>query len=301
MRTITSGLLLAALLLSSGVPVSAGPNSPGTIGVSLLTRKHEFYTFLENGLRKAARAKGYSLIVKAGEYDTDTQLVQVRHFIAKKVQAIVLTPCDSRRIGNAIAEANAASIPVFTVDIANLSNRGSVVAHIASDNIDGGRKAAALMIRALRDSGTVVIINHPNVTSVMDRVAGFRAVMSGHPRIRIIAEIPAWGLRDRAMSIMEDILVKIADVDGVFAINDNSALGALDAIDAAGKKTELIGYDAIPEVRKAINQGKIFGAVIQYPEEIGASTIETIAAYFDGKKVPPEVIVPVGVLTRDGK
>ena len=70
--------------------------------------------------------------------------------------------------------------------------------------------------------------------------------MREHPRIRIIAEIPAWGLRDRAMSIMEDILVKIPDVGGVFAINDNSALGVLDAVEAAGKKTVIIGYDAIP-------------------------------------------------------
>jgi ribose transport system substrate-binding protein len=301
MRTIAARLFVATVLLASGGTILAGSNPSRTIGVSLLTQKHEFYNYLENGLRMTARSKGFSLIVKAGEYDTDTQLVQVRQFIAKKVQAIVLTPCDSREIGNVIAEANAASIPVFTVDIANLSPRGSVVAHIASDNIDGGRKAAALMIKALSDSGKVVIINHPNVTSVMDRVAGFREVMSSHPRIRIIAEIPAWGLRDRAMSIMEDILVKIADVNGVFAINDNSALGALDAIDAAGKKTVLISYDAIPEVRKAIGQGKIYGAVIQYPEKIGAITIETIAAYFDGKKVPPAVIVPVGVLTRDSK
>jgi ribose transport system substrate-binding protein len=135
----------------------------------------------------------------------------------------------------------------------------------------------------------------------MLREAGFREVMREHPRIRIIAEIPAWGLRDRAMSIMEDILVKIPDVGGVFAINDNSALGALDAIEAAGKKTVIIGYDAIPEVRKAIDKGTIYGAVIQYPEKIGSMTIETIAAFFLAHKSLPAVIVPVGVLTRESK
>jgi ribose transport system substrate-binding protein len=272
-----------------------------TIGISLLTRKHEFYNYLENGLRKEAAAQNISLIVEAGEYDTVKQDSQVRFFIARKVDAIVLTPCDSRAVGSSIAAANKAGIPVFTVDIANISPLSHVVAHIASDNLDGGRKAAALMVEALKDSGKVVIINHPNVTSVMDRVAGFREVIGAHPRIKILAEIPSWGLRDRAFSIMEDILLKIPDVNGVFAINDNSALGAFDAIKAANKKVVIIGYDAIPEVRKAIDQGTIYGAVIQHPEKIGSITIRTIESYFSGVKVSPMVTVPVGIRTHDAE
>jgi ABC-type sugar transport system substrate-binding protein len=100
---------------------------------------------------------------------------------------------------------------------------------------------------------------------------------------------------------MEDILLKIPDVNGVFAINDNSALGVLDAVSAAGKKVTIIGYDAIPEVRKAIDQGKIYGAIIQTPEKIGAITIETIASHLAGKKVPATVNVPVGIRTRGRK
>jgi len=294
-QTVSAALILAFLAGAACARTSK------TIGVSLLTRKHEFFTILENGLRRAAKVMSYRLIVDAGEYDITKQQEQIRSFIARKVDAIVVTPCDSRAIGDAIAEANTRGIPVFTVDIANSSDKGRVIAHIASDNVNGGRKAAALMVSALQDSGTVVIINHPNVTSVMDRVAGFREVMREHPRIRIIAEIPAWGLRDRAMSIMEDILVKVPDIGGVFAINDNSALGTLDAIEAAGKKTIIIGYDAIPEVRKAIDKGTIYGAVIQYPEKIGSMTIETIAVYFLAHKSLPAVIVPVGVLTRGNK
>lgn len=297
-QTVGAALILAFF---TGVAAPVWARTSRTIGVSLLTRKHEFFNILENGLRKAAKAKGYQLIVEAGEYDISNQQKQIRTFISRNVDAIVLTPCDSRAIGSAIAEANTAGIPVFTVDIANSSAQGRVVSHIASDNIDGGRKAAALMISALHDSGTVVIINHPNVTSVMDRVAGFRDVMREHPRIKIIAEIPAWGLRDRAMSIMEDILVKVPVIGGVFAINDNSALGALDAIESAGKKTVIVGYDAIPEVRKAIDKGTIYGAVIQYPEKIGSMTIETVAAFFLAHQTMPSAIVPVGVLTRGSR
>jgi len=297
--TVSAALCIAVFIVLTS-PFSALPDST-TIAVSLLTRKHEFYQYLENGLRAEARAKSFSIAVEAGEYDLAKQQKQIASFIAKKVDAIVITPCDSRGIGSSIALANRAGIPVFTVDIASISAQGKVVSHIASDNTDGGRKAAALMAEAIGDSGTMVIINHPNVTSVMDRVAGFRERIRDFPRIQILAEIPSWGMRDRAMSIMEDLLLKIPDVNGVFAINDNSALGVLDAVSAAGKKVTIIGYDAIPEVRKAIDQGKIFGAVIQYPEKIGAITIETIASHLVGRKVPATVNVPVGIRTRGRK
>ena len=168
MRCGRTGITIIILTFSLGASAPVGAQTAKIIGVSLLTRKHEFFNFLENGLRRAANFKGYQLIVEAGEYDIGKQQEQIRSFIARKVDAIVVTPCDSRAIGDVIAEANAAAIPVFTVNIANTSNRGRVVAHIASDNIDGGRKAAALMADALRDSGTVVIINHPNVTSVIN-------------------------------------------------------------------------------------------------------------------------------------
>jgi ribose transport system substrate-binding protein len=181
-----------AVFSVSTIAFSSPPGS-ATIAVSLLTQKHEFYQYLENGLRAEARAKSIALVIEAGEYDLVKQQKQIQSFIAKKVDAIVITPCDSRGIGNSIALANGAGIPVFTVDIASISAKGAVVAHIASDNADGGRKAAILMAEALGDSGTVVIINHPNVTSVMDRAAGFREGLRDFPRIRIIAEIPSWG------------------------------------------------------------------------------------------------------------
>jgi ribose transport system substrate-binding protein len=291
--------LLISSIVVLGVSFPCWSGVAKVIGVSLLTRQHQFFTYLEDGLRTESEKKGYELQVKAGEYDMEKQAAQIAEFIEKKVDAMVLAPCDSRSVGNPIALANKANIPVFTVDIANISPVGKVLSHIASDNLEGGRKAAALMADALQGTGKIVIINHPNITSVMDRITGFREAMRAYPGIGIIAEIPAWGLRDRAMSIMEDVLMNIPDVNGVFAINDNSALGAMDAIEAAGKKVIIVSYDAIPEVQKDIDQGKIFGAVIQYPEKIGAITIKTIADYFAGRKIPPVVLVPVGVRTKN--
>jgi ribose transport system substrate-binding protein len=97
------------------------------------------------------------------------------------------------------------------------------------------------------------------------------------------------------------MLLKVPDVQGVFGINDDSALGALAAVEAAGMKVTIVGYDATPEAKKAIADGKLYGDAIQYPAKIGELAIRTIADYFAGKTVPSVVPVPVGSWTKENK
>ncbi len=294
-------LLVAALFAGTALAATK------TIGVTLLTREHQFYRDLEAGMREAARQLGFELIIVSGEFDLARQAAQIEDFISRKVDAIVVCPVDSRGIGSSIVEANKAGIPVFTADIANLSGQGKVVSHIASDNVEGGRQAARLMVEALQKAGKkeakIVIINHPGITSVLDRVKGFREVMAQYPQYRILADVPGWGQRDKAMAVMEDILVRLPDVDGVFGINDDSALGALAAIEAAGKAGQIIivGYDATPEAKAAVEAGKIYGDAIQYPDKIGRLTIETIGRYFRGEQVPEVIPVEVGQYKKGSK
>jgi ribose transport system substrate-binding protein len=286
-------------MLFCSVLAGVAPAAQRVIGVSLLTREHQFYRELESGLQSEADKRGFKLLITSGDYDPVKQAVQLQEFIAAKVDAILFAPCDSKSMGASIVEANKSKIPVFTVDIANLSPIGKVVSHFASDNKEGGRQAALLMAKALGGAGTVVIINHPGITSVLDRVSGFKEVMAKYPGIQIIADVPAWGQRDRAMAIMEDILLKLPDINGVFSINDECTLGALAATEAAGKKVIIVGYDATPEVKKAIAGGKIYGDAIQYPAKIGVLAIQTIGGFFSGKSVPALVPVQVGTWTKE--
>ncbi|MCU0609899.1 MAG: substrate-binding domain-containing protein, partial [Chitinispirillaceae bacterium] len=227
-------------------------STPRVIGVSLLSIQNEFYRTLDSGLQQEAAKRGYRLLLTSAEYNPATQTEQIRDFIHKKVDAILVAACDSKAIGEPIELANKANIPVFTVDIANTSSRGEVVSHITSDNKEGGRQCAQLMAKGLGGRGTVVIINHPGVTSVLDRVAGFREAMAKYPDIQIISDVPAWGQRDLATAIMEDILLKIPEVNGVFCINDDCAMGVLAATVSTKNKIIIVGYDATPEAKKAI-------------------------------------------------
>ena len=289
---------------SSPAPSDASSAASGakTIGVSIQNREAQFYEDMEAGMKSEAAKYGYTVVVVDASRDNTKQQSQVEDFISKKVAAIVLTPYDSQAIGSAIVEANDANVPVFTADIANGSKQGKVVAHIASDNVQGGAQAAKLLCAALGSAGgSVAIIDEPEVTSVQDRVKGFKAGLAATcPSVKGVADIDGGGERAKANSSMEDILQSHKDLRGVFGINDDSALGASRAVDAAGDKGKIfvVGYDATPEARTAIKSGDMYGDAIQHPDQIGAKTIDAIHLYFTGATPAARISVPVGTFTK---
>jgi ribose transport system substrate-binding protein len=280
-----------------GKSAAAGP----IIGVSLLTRTHPFYQDLEAGLRAASAERGYQLIVQAGEFDVAKQKDQIEDFLVRKVAAIIVCPCDSKSIGTSIEAANRAGVPVFTADIAVLAPGVKVVCHVASDNEAGGRLAAQAVSQAIGERGKVAIIDHPEVESVIQRVRGFEEEMAKTPSLRIVAKLSGRGMKDVAFRTAEDILQAHPDLDVIFGINDDTALGALAAVEKAGKagRVRIIGFDAVPEARAAIGEGKIYADVIQQPQTIGRKTIEAIAAYMSGQQVPPTVLIPCALYGQD--
>lgn len=292
-------VFLAAFIGSCGRSGKQIPAHTRTIGVSLLTRGHMFYRDLEEGLNREAAKDNYELVVSAGEFDLGKQVSQVEDFIARRVDAIVVCPVDSKGIGPAIKKANDAKIPVFTADIA--AEEGSVVCHIASNNIAGGRLAGEFMAARLHGKGSIAIINQPVVTSVLDRVQGFKEALAHHPDMKVVADVNGQGVRDKALQVATDVLQANPHLDAIFGINDDSALGALDAAQQFHRDNLIIvGYDAIPPARDAIMKGTQLKAdVVQNPTLIGETTIQAIHDYFDGKKVPALLPVDVGIVDKD--
>jgi ribose transport system substrate-binding protein len=270
-----------------------------TIGVSLLTRGHIFYRDLEEGLKSEADKNGYNLIITSAEWDLGKQISQVEDFISRKVDAIIVCPVDSKGIGSGIAEANRAGIPIFTADIA--AEEGKVVSHIASDNVQGGKLAGEYLAKLLNGKGNVAIVNQPAITSVLDRVAGFKEALTKFPDIKIVADVNGQGVRDRSLQVTADVLQANPKLDGIFGINDDSALGALDAVNQFNRKgVYIVGYDATPPAVDAILKDSPLKAdVVQYPKKIGIKTIDVISEYFNSKVVPENVPVEVGMVDKE--
>jgi len=290
--------LLSVFFLLGGACSKAPPPAAKTIGVTLLTRGHLFYRDLEQGMQDEAAKSGFKLVVTAAEFDLGKQAGQIEDFVARKVDAIVVCPVDSHGVGPAIGKANAAGIPVFTADIA--AQEGTIVSHVASDNVAGGRLAGEFLAKALGGKGEVAIVGQPAITSVLDRVAGFKEAIAKFPEMKLVAEVNGQGVRDRSLEAASDAMQAHPDLAGLFGINDDSALGALDAARQLNRPAlAIVGYDATPPALDAIRKGTQLKAdVVQFPKKIGAATIESIKSHFEGKPVPAVVPVEVGIVDR---
>jgi len=305
--------LTAGLLTGCGKAEPDKPDKPGapaktkgTIGVSVLTMNNPFFKEIVDSMAAEAKKHGYEVAAVSGDFDVAKQQNQVKDFIVKKVSAIVLCPCDSKAIGSAIKEANAAGIPVFTADIACLDPTAKVVSHVATDNLAGGRMAAEAMVKALGGKGKVAILDHPEVESVILRTKGFKeklAELNKQPDvdIKIVAVLPGGGEKDKSLKAAQDLIQAHAGLNGIFAINDPSALGARAALEAAGKadQVKIVGFDGQPEGKKAIKEGKIYADPIQFPDKIGAETVKLFVKYMNGEDVPKEHLIPTALYYKE--
>ncbi len=289
--------LLVLALVSVALLFSGAEKKDYYVGVTLLTRD-VFYQQLEEGLKKEAEENGITLRVQSAEKDLNAQTAQIENFITQRADALVVCPVDSVGIGAAIERANKRGIPVFTADIR--SEEGKVVCHIASNNYQGGMLAGEYLAEQLGGQGEVAIIDHPEVASVQERVRGFKDAIKKHKGMKIVDQPSAQGDRDRAMVVMQNMQLSHPDVKGIFAVNDNCALGALAALEAAGRDDiVIVGFDATPEAQQAIKKGGALKAdVIQYPIAIGSTTIQTIVRHLNGQEVPIEIPIDTGIVDK---
>lgn len=302
-----AGMALLALV-GCGPGQEEGPDGPqqeerpdAVIGVSVLTFSNPFFHELADAIADEAAKYNYKVIITDGDFDSVRQDQQVADFITQQVNAIVLCPCDSEAVGATIAKANAAGIPVFTADIASLAEQGEVVCHVATDNYEGGRKAAEAVIEVLNGSGKVAILDYPVIESVIMRTDGFHDVIDPlSPAIEIVATLPGDGEKAKSKSAAEDILQSHPDLDVFFCVNDPSALGAVVAIERAQMQDQVsvVGFDAQLEARLAVRKGLLYATVTQYPKQIGAKTADAVHRYLLGEEVEREILIPAAIYRK---
>jgi ribose transport system substrate-binding protein len=284
----------------TGTPGDAKSATKGTIGVSLLTLDNPFFKVIGDTIEAEGKKRGYAAIVVSGDKDPAKQGNQIKDFIVKKVSAIVLSPCDSKAVVPVIQEANAAGIPVFTVDIPCNEPGVKIVTQVATDNYSGGKEAAAAMIEALGEAGgKVAVLHFKQAESCQLRVKGFREVIDAHnaggkAKIDIVTELESGGAKDVGYKAAEDALQAQPDLRGIFAINDPAALGARAALEKASKTQQvvIIGFDGQPEGKQAIKDGKIYADPIQFPEKMGVQIVDAIIRHSKGEELPAQMLIP---------
>ncbi len=304
-RAIVALALITLAACTNTGPAASPTTAPAqgggeiTIGLVISTLNNPFFVTLRDGAQRAADAAGVKLTIVDAQDDSAKMIAGIEDLITKKVNALIINPTDSDAVVPAIQKANAAGIPVFTVDRG--ANGGTVVSHIASDNVAGGRMAAEFLCNAIGGKGKVVELQGIAGTSAArDRGQGFNEYMSTSCQgVEIVAQQTADFNRDRGLRVFENILQAQPEINGVFAHNDEMILGAIQAAEAAGRSgIVFVGFDAIDDATKAVQEGKLAATVAQQPDLMGQIAVETVVKYLKGDKVDASIPVPLNLVTK---
>ncbi|MCG6172627.1 ribose ABC transporter substrate-binding protein RbsB [Anoxybacillus sp. LAT_35] len=263
------------------------------IGLSISTLNNPFFVTLKEGAEKAAKEANVSLTVVDAQNDPAKQTSDIEDLIQQGVDIILINPTDSSAVASAIESANKANIPVITVD--RSADGGEVVAHIASDNVAGGKMAGEFIIEALKDGGNIVELEGiPGSSAARERGEGFHQVIDKASNIKVVAKQAADFDRAKGLSVMENILQSQKDIKAVFAHNDEMALGALEALEAHGMKDVIVvGFDATDDAVKAVQEGKMAATIAQKPALIGENAVKTALKVVNGETVEKFIPVPL--------
>lgn len=296
MRKIAPGLV--ALVILAVLPLYAG--APPTVGLSISTLNNPFFVDLRDGGQTAAKRLNVNLVVLDAQNDSAREASQIEDLIQRRVAVIAINPTDSDAIVPTIRKINAARIPVVTVDRG--ANGGDVLAHIASDNVAGGMMAAEYVGKRLKGRGNVVMLEGIAGTSAArDRGKGFREGLKKYPGIRLVAVQTADFDRAKGLTVMENILQAQRNISAVFAQNDEMALGAVQAIEAAKRQKGMfvVGFDAIADATAAVKAGKMAATIAQQPVVMGRLAVEAAVKIINKQSVPKFTPVPLRLVTKE--
>ncbi|MGH8827295.1 MAG: substrate-binding domain-containing protein [Jiangellaceae bacterium] len=276
-----------------------GSSSDASIGLAVSTLNNPFFVSLRDGAQAAADEAGVELTVTDARDDATQQADQVQNFQTQQLDAVLINPVDSDAAGPIVSPLVAAGTPVVAVDRA--VNGAEVNAFVASDNVEGGRLAADALAEAIGEQGKIIVLQGVAGTSASrERGQGFAEGIEAYSDIEVVATQPADFDRAQGLDVATNLLQANPDVVGIFAENDEMALGAIQALgDRAGSDVFVVGFDGTDDGIAAIEAGTMHASIAQQPEELGRSAVEAALALLDGGTVEKTVSVPVVALTAD--
>ena len=311
MRKIT--LFAVAILVCGSLACNRQPPTETTnrrsVALVLKTLNHPFFVDMRRGAQEAADRLGVQLQVQAAEreIDVEKQMQIVENLIQTGIGALAITPSGSREIVSALVKARDAKVPIIVVDTrvdAKAAADAGVRTEtfVGSDNYEGGRLAGEYVVKVTGGKARVGILEGiPGHETGDSRLRGFREAVSKAPGITIAASQPANWERDQGFNVFQNMLQAHSDIDTVFAASDLMALGAIEAIAAAGRagKIRVVGFDALDDAKKAIAVGTMEASVAQFPYEMGKAAIESAVKVMNGEQLPADIMVRLEMVTKE--
>ncbi|MEC2055228.1 ribose ABC transporter substrate-binding protein RbsB [Peribacillus psychrosaccharolyticus] len=295
---VLSLMVLSACSMESGL-IKEQPKKESLqdvkIGVSISTLNNPFFVSVKDGIVKEAKKKGIETVVVDAQDDTSKQISGIEDLILKGVDVLVVNPTDSAAISSSVLSANEAGIPVITID--RSAEDGEVATFIASDNVSGGEMAGTYIVEQLGEKANVVELEGVSgASATRERGKGFHNIAD--KQLNVVTSQTAEFDRTKGLTVMENILQGNKDVEAVFAHNDEMALGAIEAIQAAGKDILVLGFDGTKDALDAVKEGKLDGTIAQQPALIGEEAVNAAVKILKGDQVEENISVPLKLQTN---
>ena len=270
----------------------AGTGS-GSIGLAVSTLNNPFFVTLSEGAKEAAAEKDAELIVVDAGDDAAKQTNDIEDLISKNISVLIVNPVDSDAVAPAVKDAVAKGIKVVSVD--RVVNGVDVDCAIASDNVAGAEAATEYLVGLIGEDAKVAELQGVSgASATIDRGEGFHNVAD--EKLDVVSSQTANFNRSEGMTVMENMLQANSDIQGVFAHNDEMALGAVEAI--GNKDILVVGFDATDDAMAAVAEGRMAGTVAQKPDLMGATAVETALKLIAGESVEKEIPVEVELVTE---
>ncbi len=290
---ITAVLLLILVLAFGGGIYAKKPASQINVALVLKNLTNPFFVDMKYGGEAAANKYKVKFTCLAPERgDVESQIRNIEDLIQKGVDIIVVVPIDSQGIVSGIERANKANIPIIVAN--TKANGGQFLSWAGIDSVAQARAMGQYLVRVLKGKGKIVQLEgQTGAQTSIDRKIGFTEVFSKAKGIEVLASTPADYDKATAMKVTEDLLVRFPKIDAVVCFNDSMALGAVEALKAAGrlKETIVTGCDANQDALDSIRKGELTASVDSDPFSQAFYSVEAAIKYVKDGTVPPKLIV----------
>lgn len=286
----------------AGATEAAAAAQSRRMAVVISTLNNPWFVVLADTARDRAQELGYEAVVFDSQNDPAKESQHFDNIIASGYAAILFNCTDAQGSIANVRRAKAGGIPVFCMD-REIEANDAAVAQILSDNYSGCVELGQYFVEQVGEQGTYIeLLGLVADTNTWNRSKGFHSVVDRFPGLKMVAQQSAEFDRTRALEVLEALLQVHSDVDAVFCGNDAMAMGAYQALLAAGKaeQVKIFGFDGAEDVVQAIAQGKITATVMQFPKTMARTAAEYADRFLKGERnFPQRVPVAVELVTRD--
>ncbi|PZO19336.1 MAG: sugar ABC transporter substrate-binding protein [Burkholderiales bacterium] len=299
--TFTTTTLRATALAIASVALSLGAAAQSGEQIAFFTKNqtNPFFQVVRLGADNAAKQMGASIThyIPNKPDSIPEQLSQIDDVIIKKPSAVVFTPVDYKAMGAGVQKINAAGIPV--VNVTDRSEAGKFVAFVGASDYELGLVTGRYLLKTLGGKGGVVILEGVKGSLVSaDRVRGFTDALKEFPQVKLLASQPGNFQRLQGLQVMENLMQTHPQIDGVMAANDAMGTGAIEALEGANRKSQVVGINGTKEAVDAVKAGKMLASGDYNGYLQGC--VSTMLAIRELRKlpVPKEVVFKAGVIDK---